>query len=98
MQRLLALLTLAALPAGVARADEFVARFADVHDRVWVGPELWANPMEDWQVKGGRLECTSAGPNRNVHALTRQLGGGRGTLTMSVRLGRLDAGGAKGSA
>jgi alkaline phosphatase D len=84
--------------AGVARADDFVANFAKVHDRIWVGPELWANPMEDWRVHDGRLECLSGGPNRNVHVLTRQLGKQPGTLIMSVRLGRLDRGTVKGSA
>ncbi len=73
-----------------APAAEFVGSFANVHDRVWVGADYWANPMEDWRVQGGRLECISAGPNRNVHVLTRQLAPRQGTLEMRVRLGRLD--------
>jgi hypothetical protein len=81
-----------------APAAEFVGSFARVHDRVWVGPDYWANPMEDWRVQGGRLECVSAGPNRNVQVLTRQAGAAAGTLEMRVRLGRLDKGSAKGAA
>lgn len=77
-------------------AQDFHGNFANVHDRIWVGPELWANPMEDWRIQNGRLECISSGPNRNVQALTRELAKKPGTLTMSVRLGLLEKG--KGSA
>ena len=31
------------------------------HDRVWLGGEFWANPMEDWQVKGGHAHCINPG-------------------------------------
>ncbi len=91
-----ALLFLAAW--GTPATAEFVGSFANVHDRVWLGAEFWANPMEDWRVQDGRLECSSGGPNRNVHVLTRQVGAGKGTLEMRVRLGRLDQGAAKGAA
>lgn len=85
------------LVAPASHAADWVGSFANVSDRVWLGPELWANPMEDWRVQAGRLECVNGGPNRNVHVLTRQLGKKDGTLTMSVRLGRLDETAAKGS-
>lgn len=92
---ILLLLMLLAVPAAAA---ELHADFSRLPERVWIGPEFWANPMEDWRLGAGRLECTSPGPNRNVHVLTRQLGKDSGTLTMSVRLGRLDPGKAVGSA
>jgi hypothetical protein len=78
-------------------AGEFLGSFAKTYDRVWVGAEYWANPMEDWRIQDGRLECVTGGPYRNVHVLTRQLGKKQGALSMSVRVGRLDAGPAKGS-
>jgi alkaline phosphatase D len=84
--------------APAVRADVFRASFANVHDRIWAGPELWANPMEDWRVQDGRLECITAGPNRNVQALTCEVNKELGDLTMSVRLGRIDDGKAEGSA
>ncbi|MEP1445180.1 MAG: alkaline phosphatase D family protein [Paraglaciecola sp.] len=43
------------------------------HDRVWLGGEYWANPMEDWQVVDGAVECSSTGGNRSVHSLVHQL-------------------------
>lgn len=56
------------------------------HNRIWVGGELWANPMEDWQVADGWAECITDSPNRSIHSLTRQLTNTEGTLHMSVRL------------
>jgi len=58
--------------------------------RVWVGRQFWANPMQDWRVADGRLECVVSGGDRNVHLLTRQLGEAKGDLAMRVRLGALD--------
>ncbi|MDY0168363.1 MAG: alkaline phosphatase D family protein [Thermoguttaceae bacterium] len=73
-----------------ATAAEFTSDFASTPDRVWIGPEYWANPMEDWRVQDGRLECISNGGNRNVHVLTHQLADQPGTLDMSVRVGLLE--------
>lgn len=68
---------------------EFRSRWNECPDRVWLGAEYWANPLQDWQVANGRLECTNAAPDRNVHVLPCQLGERPGTLDMSVRLGRI---------
>ena len=57
---------------------EFHSRWDACPDRVWLGPEYWANPLQDWRIAGGRIECTNAAPDRNVHVLTRQLGERKG--------------------
>lgn len=77
--------------ADAARA-EFASQWGRAPDRVWLGAEYWANPLEDWRIAGGRIECVNAAPNRNVHLLTRRLGELPGTLLMSVRLGRVGGG------
>ena len=78
------------LPAhALQTAAEFRSRWDACPDRLWLGREYWANPLQDWQTANGRIECTNAAPDRNVHVLTRQLGERDGTLDMSVRLGRL---------
>lgn len=59
---------------------------ADV-ERVWIGPACWSNPLQDWRLAGGRLELVGAGEGRNVHLLTRRLGGGQDPFEMSVRVG-----------
>ena len=43
------------------------------HDRVWLGGEYWANPMEDWRIVDGAAECQSLGGNRSIHSLTHQI-------------------------
>lgn len=42
-------------------------------DRRWLGAELWANPMEDWAVRGERFELTHTGGHRCVNVLTAEL-------------------------
>ncbi len=70
-------------------AAPFQSRWQQMPDRVWIGPECWANPMEDWQIEQGRLECTTPAPGRNVHVLTHQLAG-KGAFTVSVRCGLVE--------
>ncbi|HEV2292815.1 MAG TPA: alkaline phosphatase D family protein [Tepidisphaeraceae bacterium] len=75
-----------------APPSAFQSRFDDTSDRVWLGPDYWANPMEDWRVARGRIECISSGGNRNVHLLTRSLAARRGAFELSVRTGLLEPG------
>lgn len=78
-------------------AAEFHSRWHACHDRVWLGPEFWANPLQDWRIAGGRIECTNPTADRNVHVLTRGLSDRTGTVDMSVRAGVV-GGGPLGSA
>lgn len=71
-------------------AAEFASSFSSTPDRVWIGAEYWANPMEDWRIQDGRLECIGNGGNRNVHVVTHQLTDRAGSLDMSVRVGLLE--------
>jgi alkaline phosphatase D len=75
--------------SGAAEAGAFRSAWPEEAERVWIGPEYWSNRLQDWRIAGGRLECVLSGADRNVHLLTRQLGGGKGNLKMSVRLGLL---------
>ena len=85
---LLMLLTL----SGLLNAAEFQSGWHAQNDDVWIGPDYWANPMEDWKLANGRIECVRTGPNRNVQLLTHQLGKQAGEFTMSVLIGRADGG------
>jgi alkaline phosphatase D len=69
----------------------FESHWDRINDRVWLGSEYWANPMEDWRIQGGRLECITGGPNRNVHVLVCELGQKADGFAMSVRCGRIGA-------
>ena len=65
-------------------------------ERVWIGPEYWANRLQDWRLSEGRLECVTSGADRNVYLLTCQSGKQQGELTLKVRLGSLDKDGDRG--
>ncbi|MSU23192.1 MAG: twin-arginine translocation pathway signal [Opitutus sp.] len=71
---------------------EFRSAWERSPDRGWLGAEFWANPLQDWRVAGGRLECVHAAADRNVHVLTRQLANRVGTLDLRVRIGRVGGG------
>jgi hypothetical protein len=58
--------------------------------RQWPGPEYWPNPLQDWRVREGRLECFTAGGDRNVVLLTREIAQHSGDLALSVRLAQIE--------
>ena len=76
MRRLAAILMFTlALSFGLARqaAAQFASAFDRTPDRPWIGPEYWANPLQDWRIAGGALECITPGPARSLILLTREL-------------------------
>ena len=71
--------------------DSSTVTFPAATERVWIGPDYYANRLMDWRLRNGRLECLegrSAKPMRTLHLLTRALREEPGTLTMSVRTDR----------
>lgn len=68
----------------------------NTNDRVWLGEDFWANPMEDWRIVDGAAECQSRGGDRNVHLLTHQLTNADGTFWMSVQVEGVEVGQADG--
>lgn len=84
MRRRTAIRTFATVPVLTTAAS------AAPTDRPWLGPEFWANPLQDWRRRDNRFECHVSGGDRNVFWLTRELAPRAGTFTMTVKLGRLD--------
>lgn len=68
-------------------AQAFRSEWDGENDRIWIGPEYWANPMKDWRLKNGQLECLRMGAHRNVHLLMHQLGKQQGSFETSVIVG-----------
>ena len=66
MKRRSLLKGMAALPvaSGISEA---------VDTRVWLGPDYWANPLQDWRKAGDRIECHVAGGDRNVFWLVKEI-------------------------
>src|ERR1051325_1341206 len=87
MRRRDAVLLLAAAPAAAA---DFSSVFSATADQVWLGPEYWANRLQDWRLRHGRMECHVAGGDRNVFLLTHELSDRPEPFAMRVKLGLLD--------
>jgi len=78
---------------GTAEEVPFSSSVPAETERVWVGPDYYANRLLDWRIHDGRIECIegrSAKPMRTLHLLTRALGEEPGTLSMSVRTGPIE--------
>ncbi len=81
---------LALLSFGCSSSNVFKSAWDPAVERPWIGPEYWANPMQEWRLRDGRIENIVAGGDRNVFLLTREIVDRPGDLSMSVRLGRLE--------
>lgn len=64
-------------------------------ERVFVGPEFWANRLQDWRIHQGRIECVDKRPEspmRTLHLLTHRLRDAAADFSLRVQTGLLDAG------
>ena len=94
LKLLLCLILLIAATGGSAAAEVSadegqVENWDSIRYRRWVGPNLWANRLADWEVCRGYLMPTTGNPDlpvRTVHAITREVLSGAGSYTLSVRL------------
>jgi len=93
----LALILTATVAVGVSSGAE-KTDFASAWGRYkgqsdWIGKDYWANRLQDWEIRNGRLECTQSvanKPMRTVALLSRGVGENRGSIEMSVRCGLID--------
>ena len=72
-----------------ANSPAFQSSWPQALRRPWPGGDYWSNPLQDWRVQDGRLECFSPGGDRNVFLLTCEVAARRGDFRMSVHLGRI---------
>ena len=74
------LITILIIPAA---ADQLKFNFSPDVNRHWVGPDFYANRLEDWRLHQGSLACFSPASNRYLFLLTREIEGERGFLKIS---------------
>ncbi|HEY6402056.1 MAG TPA: alkaline phosphatase D family protein [Blastocatellia bacterium] len=77
-----------------AAASSFASAFPTDTERVFIGPEYWANRLQDWRLNAGRVECVESRPGspmRTLHLLTRRLSSDSAGFTISVRTEALAA-------
>jgi alkaline phosphatase D len=77
-----------ATEAPAAEAD----RWRRFPDRVWLGSDCWANPMEDWRVVDGAAECVFPGGGRSIHLLTHELTDPSRAFSIAVTVRRVEEG------
>lgn len=65
----------------------FQSSWPETGTRTWLGPEYWANRLQDWELKDGRATCLVSLPNRNIHLLTHQLIKNPGDVLIAVKAG-----------
>ncbi|MEM9237039.1 MAG: alkaline phosphatase D family protein [Verrucomicrobiota bacterium] len=74
------------LVASSLAAETVIPVIAPNTERPWLGRDFWANPMEDWTIKNGRIENRFSGGNRNVVILTGELGPDEQAFTLKARI------------
>ncbi len=84
--------------AEVSKSAPVVGKWSRTHDRVFLGGEFWANPMENWVIADGAAECQSTGGDRNVHLITHQITDLKSSFEMSVDIEEVEAGKTAGGA
>ena len=70
--------------------NEFTGKLPNDINRTWIGPEYWANPLQDWQLNDGQIECVVSGGFRNVFLLTHEISSHEGDFSMSVNARNLN--------
>lgn len=68
------------------KKTKFKSNWQNWPDMKWIGPEYWANPLQNWELKNGRTICKVSQPNRNLHLLTLQKPSGLEALETSVKI------------
>jgi len=67
------------------RASDFRINLTPEISRKWIGPEFWANRLEDWRLNRGRLECLVPAADRYLYLLTREVKPGPGSLSVVLK-------------
>jgi len=64
-------------------------------DRLWLGPDWFANNAQDWRIRGGRVECINSNPavaGRTAHLLTQTVPESQWHFSMELTIGMVEPG------
>jgi alkaline phosphatase D len=74
----------------ISPTEHFLSYWEQQPDRYWIGPEYWANRLQDWRIHKGRVECINGNlPLRTLHLTDIYIAEKPGNLHMSVLTGRI---------
>ncbi|KPK82384.1 MAG: hypothetical protein AMS27_14610 [Bacteroides sp. SM23_62_1] len=75
----------------LSQDQPFTSYWEKQPDRYWIGPEFWANRLQDWEIHNGRVEClTGKLPMRTLHMIDKYISEKTGNINISVLTGRID--------
>lgn len=97
----IALLGMLSLVYGCSRGMSRQPGWSEDVNRVWIGPEYFANRLADWRLSDGRVECVESAvrwPLRTLFLLDRSLVSDDASFTMSVLTGPIEEGELTGDA
>jgi hypothetical protein len=78
-------------PAG-STDGAFSDNWNSTPDQTWAGPGYWANRLQDWEVRNGRVQCVNGTRDQlTLHRPGTSIRGNGQSFTLSVRTG-LDSG------
>lgn len=74
---------------------QFLGNPSESHEQIWLGPEFWANRLQDWRRSGSEIQCRTCAKDmqvRTAHLLTRRIDQGFSRVSLSLVLRNLDPG------
>ncbi len=74
--------------------DSFRSQWSQGIERTWIGPEYFANRLQDWRLSDGRVECIEASlgrPIRVLHVLPLELNETQTDFEIEVQLGTIES-------
>jgi hypothetical protein len=77
---------------------EVIYDFDLVNDRIWIGEDFYAVPLEEWCINDGRIEFTGEGQQATCAFLPYLIGSNGKPFRISMEMGLLDRGSNNGSA
>ena len=99
MVKLLAVILISISVFACTKTDstQFTENFNKTNNRIWVGENFWSVPLEDWEIKNGRLNCIGERSNMRVNIISRKLRT-EGNLKININSGLIEKGAEEGSA
>src|SRR5690554_2922348 len=76
--------------AACTDSNKYTYTFSNTNDRIWIGKDFWAIPLEDWKIKDGMLHCTGTEPHSRVNLLTQSISPETGSFKISLSAGLIE--------
>ncbi len=82
------LLFLLLFPWSLFAQKATVFSFDTIENRRWVGADFWANRLQNWEVKNGKIYCSRPEELSTLHLLTHEMQSSKSSSEISFEVGR----------